>query len=200
MHCVLFPQRFPDDYKTWEVCGSQIVERSESWQVFVHVSIEDNTRANKHKPWEPQKGKGLLNWCFICHPKGKFSNIAFSKSIFRKTYPRLKRPRRVFPRHLCWDMYYVTHSDSLDFNFLNDFFSNEFEKNLGFIGELSSFTTRRGVLEKCFVEINFIGVNFEAGNETREKIGNGLSVAQNWTVEQKERLFVHIRAFERARK
>ena len=32
------------------------------------------------------------------------------------------------------------------------------------------FTTRRGVLEKSFFLINFIGVIFEAGNETREKI------------------------------
>ena len=32
------------------------------------------------------------------------------------------------------------------------------------------FTTRRGVLEKSFFKINFIGVIFEAGNETREKI------------------------------
>ena len=32
------------------------------------------------------------------------------------------------------------------------------------------FTTRRGVLEKSFFLINFIGVIFEAGNETPEKI------------------------------
>ena len=34
----------------------------------------------------------------------------------------------------------------------------------------SFFTSRRGVLEKSFFLINFIGVIFEAGNETREKI------------------------------
>ena len=32
------------------------------------------------------------------------------------------------------------------------------------------YTTRRGVLEKSFFKITFIGVIFEAGNETREKI------------------------------
>ena len=53
-------------------------------------------------------------------------------------------------------------------------------KNLNCIGALSFydskrsigevlFTTRRGVLEKSFLKINFIGVIFEAGNETREK-------------------------------
>ena len=44
-------------------------------------------------------------------------------------------------------------------------------KNLNCIGALSFFTTRRGVLEKSFfLKINFIGVIFGAGNETREKI------------------------------
>ena len=31
------------------------------------------------------------------------------------------------------------------------------------------YTTRRGVLEKSFFLITLVGVNFEAGNETREK-------------------------------
>ena len=40
------------------------------------------------------------------------------------------------------------------------------------------FTTRRGVLEKSFLLINFIGVTFEAGNETREKIWSDLVAEQ----------------------
>ena len=63
-------------------------------------------------------------------------------------------------------------------------------KNLNCIGALSFFTTRRGVLEKSFFTtrrgvleksfflINFIGVNFEAGNETREKISSDLVAEQ----------------------
>ena len=41
-------------------------------------------------------------------------------------------------------------------------------QELDCIGALSFFTTRREVLEKFFL-INFIGVIFEAGNETSEK-------------------------------
>ena len=62
-------------------------------------------------------------------------------------------------------------------------------KNLNCIGELSFddskrsigdvlFTTRRGVLEKSFFLINFIGVIFEAGNETREKIWSDFGAEQ----------------------
>ena len=40
------------------------------------------------------------------------------------------------------------------------------------------FTTRRGVLEKSFFLINFIGVIFEAGNETREKIWSDFGAEQ----------------------
>ena len=40
------------------------------------------------------------------------------------------------------------------------------------------FTTRRGVLEKSFFLINFIGLNFEAGNETREKIWSDFGAEQ----------------------
>ena len=39
------------------------------------------------------------------------------------------------------------------------------------------FTTRRRVLEKSFL-INFIGVIFEAGNETREKIWSDFGAEQ----------------------
>ena len=41
------------------------------------------------------------------------------------------------------------------------------------------FTTRRGVLEKSFLLINFIGVIFEAGNETRKKIWSDFGAEQN---------------------
>ena len=40
------------------------------------------------------------------------------------------------------------------------------------------FTTRRGVLEKSFFLINFIGVIFEAGKETREKIWSDFGAEQ----------------------
>ena len=39
-------------------------------------------------------------------------------------------------------------------------------------------TTRRGVLEKSFFLINFIGVIFEAGNETHEKIWSDFCAEQ----------------------
>ena len=49
----------------------------------------------------------------------------------------------------------------------------------------SIFTIRRGELEEGFFN-QFIGVNFESGNETVEKIGSGLGT-------------VHISVFERTR-
>ena len=48
------------------------------------------------------------------------------------------------------------------------------------------FTTRRGVLEKSFFLINFIGLIFEAGNETREKIWSDFSAEQKWRAERKK--------------
>ena len=51
-------------------------------------------------------------------------------------------------------------------------------KNLNCIGALSFFTTRRGVLEKSLFLTNFIGVNFEAGNETCEKIWSDFGAEQ----------------------
>ena len=50
-----------------------------------------------------------------------------------------------------------------------------------------------------FFLINFIGVNFEAGNETREKIWSDLVAEQKWRAERKEWFFVHTAVFERTR-
>ena len=61
------------------------------------------------------------------------------------------------------------------------------------------FTTRRWVLEKSFFKINFIGVIFEAGNETREKIWSDLVAEQKKSGAKSEWLFVHTAVFERAR-
>ena len=47
------------------------------------------------------------------------------------------------------------------------------------------FTTRRGVLEKSFFKSIF-GVNFEAGNETREKIWSDFGAEQKWRAERKK--------------
>ena len=59
------------------------------------------------------------------------------------------------------------------------------------------FTTRREVLEKSFL-INFIGLNFEAGNETREKIWCDFVTIKSG--QKREWFFVHIAIFQRARK
>ena len=55
---------------------------------------------------------------------------------------------------------------SVIFYFTVYYNSKEFELHWGAV----FFKTRRGVLENAFFKINFIGVNFEVGNETREKI------------------------------
>ena len=47
--------------------------------------------------------------------------------------------------------------------------------------------------------INFIGVIFEAGNETREKIWSNFGAEQKWRVERKRFVFVHTGVFGRAR-
>ena len=57
------------------------------------------------------------------------------------------------------------------------------------------FTTRRGVLEKSFFKINFIGVNFEAGNETREKIRSDFVAKQNDECSEKRVFFVPVAIF-----
>ena len=57
------------------------------------------------------------------------------------------------------------------------------------------FTTRRGVLEKSFFKINFIGVIFEAGNETSEKIWSDFGAEQKWRAERKESGFCSYRCF-----
>ena len=57
------------------------------------------------------------------------------------------------------------------------------------------FMTRRGVLEKSFFWINFIGVIFEAGNKTREKICSDFGAEQKWRAERKESGFCSYRCF-----
>ena len=47
--------------------------------------------------------------------------------------------------------------------------------------------------------INFIGVNFEARNETREKIWSDFVAEQNEEKSEKRVVFVHTAVFERAR-
>ena len=64
-------------------------------------------------------------------------------------------------------------------------------------GEVLFITTRRGVLEKYL--INFIGVNFEAGNETREKIWSDFVAEQNEEWSEKESAFLFISLFSRER-
>ena len=68
-----------------------------------------------------------------------------------------------------------------------------------------------GLVLLCFFLINFFGVNFEAGNETREKIRSDLVAEQsvkrfvilvlNKIEERSEKrvVFVHTAVFERAR-
>ena len=67
------------------------------------------------------------------------------------------------------------------------------------LGALSFFTTRRGVLEKSFFKINFIGVNFEAGNGTREKNWSDFGGEQKLRAERKESGFLFISLFSRER-
>ena len=55
------------------------------------------------------------------------------------------------------------------------------------------------MLEKSFFLINFIGVIFEAGNETFENIWSGFGAEQKLRAERNESGFVHTAVFERAR-
>ena len=53
--------------------------------------------------------------------------------------------------------------------------------------------------EESFFLINFIGVIFEAGNETRKKIWSDFGAEQKLRAERKESGFCSYRCFERAR-
>ena len=57
------------------------------------------------------------------------------------------------------------------------------------------FTTRKGVSEKSFFKINFVGVNFEAGNETREKIWSDFVAEQNEVEQKGSGFFVYFAVF-----
>ena len=72
----------------------------------------------------------------------------------------------------------------------------QFKENELFWGAVF-FTTRRGVLEKSFL-INFIGVNFEVGNETRENVWSDFVAEQNegWS-EKSDFLFISLYSRER---
>ena len=59
------------------------------------------------------------------------------------------------------------------------------------------FTTQRGVLEKFFFVINFIGVNLEAGNETREKIWIDYVAEQNEERIENRVVYLFISLFSR---
>ena len=52
-----------------------------------------------------------------------------------------------------------------------------------------------GILSAMFFLINFIGVNFEAGNEPREKFWSDFVAEQNEEWSEKRVVFVHIAVF-----
>ena len=76
------------------------------------------------------------------------------------------------------------------------FFYNS--KNLNCIGALSFYDSKRSIGEVLFL-INFIGVIFEAGNETREKFGVILALNKSEEPSEKRVVFVHTAVFERAK-
>ena len=57
-------------------------------------------------------------------------------------------------------------------------------KNLNCIGALSFYDSKRSIGEVLFL-INFIGVIFEAGNESREKNWSDIEAEQKWRVKRK---------------
>ena len=57
------------------------------------------------------------------------------------------------------------------------------------------FTARRGVLEKSFFKINFIGLIFEARNEKLKSFGVILLLKKKKSGAKRERFFVHISVF-----
>ena len=67
-------------------------------------------------------------------------------------------------------------------------------KNLNCIGALSFYDSKRSIGEVLFL-INFIGVIFEAGNETREKIWSDFGAEQKLRAERKESGFCSYRCF-----
>ena len=71
-------------------------------------------------------------------------------------------------------------------------------KNLNCIGALSFYDSKRSIGEVLFYN-QFYGVNFEAGNETREKIWSDLVAEQKWRAERNESGFLFIPLFLRER-
>ena len=67
-------------------------------------------------------------------------------------------------------------------------------KNLNCIGALSFYDSKRSIGEVLFL-INFIAVNFEAGNETREKIWSDFVAEQNEEWSKKRVVFCSYRCF-----
>ena len=67
-------------------------------------------------------------------------------------------------------------------------------KNLNCIGALYSYDSKRSIGEVLFL-INFIGVIFEAGNETRERIWSDFGAEQKRRAERKESGFCSYRSF-----
>ena len=65
-------------------------------------------------------------------------------------------------------------------------------KNLSYIGVLSFYDSKRSIGEVLFLN-QFIGVIFEAGNETREKIWSDFGAEQKWRAERKESDFCSYR-------
>ena len=70
--------------------------------------------------------------------------------------------------------------------------------NLNCIGALSFYDSKRSIGEVLFL-INFIGVIFEAGNETRGKIWSDFVAEKSEERSEKRVVFVHTAVFERAR-
>ena len=77
-----------------------------------------------------------------------------------------------------------------------NFFHNS--KNLNCIGALSFYDSKRSIGEVLFL-INFTGVNFKAGNETREKTWSGFVAEQNGEWSEKIVVFLFISLFSRER-
>ena len=63
------------------------------------------------------------------------------------------------------------------------------------LGRCLFYDSKRSIGEVLFFLINFIGLIFEAGNETRKKIWSDFSAEQKWRVEQKESSFCSYRFF-----
>ena len=145
---------------------------------------------------------------FFYDSKRSIGEVFFTtrRGVLEKSFLRLEEEYWRSPfydsKRSIGEVLFTTRRGVLEKSFLRleeEYWRSPFYDSKRSIGEVL-FTTRRGVLEKSFFLINFIGVIFEAGNETPEKIWSDIGAEKSEERSGKRVVFVHTAVFERARK